>query len=220
VISAWEQSGNGFGMPRQENDPDFGKVTEDSFVEGDNRAAFLKQYYDKMYLLHFWAQSDNLGILSNVMSVLSKAVAGDCDGNLFTETAAVQHRRKRVLEKKKHEKQAKRFRAQVGSSLKALASSSEAMALAGIRENIQKLQGSIDAVEVKWFTEEDTPLKMIYAKQKNKKVKELKTLKREAKLLHDKLFKAGKTMDDGDHDEDEEEDDENTSSNEDETSGE
>lgn len=103
IVSDWEKSGNGFGQ-RARSDTSWGHFSSEHMDYGDNRANFLrKDYYNKEYLLYFWHMSDQHGILSNMLNVLSKDVAVDCDGNLFLNTAAVQHRRKRTLEQEEDE---------------------------------------------------------------------------------------------------------------------
>ena len=64
--------------------------------DGDNRASFLRrEYYNREHLLYLWHLADTLGILSNMLNVLSKDVAIDCDGEIIVSASLIQKKRKK-----------------------------------------------------------------------------------------------------------------------------
>ena len=74
IISKWERSGNGFGQ-RDVDDPRFGHFNAG---KGDCRADFVKDTHgQKSHHLYLWHLSDIMGVLKNVLTVLSQEVAGD-----------------------------------------------------------------------------------------------------------------------------------------------
>jgi hypothetical protein len=74
IISKWERSGNGFGQ-RDVEDPRFGHFNAG---KGDCRADFLKDAHgQRSHHLYLWHLSDTMGVLKNVLTVLSQEVAGD-----------------------------------------------------------------------------------------------------------------------------------------------
>lgn len=92
IISKWERSGNGFGQ-RDESNEDFGHVESG---KGDNRADFLRDSLgQKSHHLYLWHLSDIMGVLKNVLSVLSQDVAGD-SRHYPRDLASTQNKRSRA----------------------------------------------------------------------------------------------------------------------------
>jgi hypothetical protein len=76
MISNWEQSGNGFGM-RDQDDPKYGHFSNGY---GDSRSDFVKESLgQKAHHLYLWHLSDIMGVLKNVLNVLSKDVVADSE---------------------------------------------------------------------------------------------------------------------------------------------
>lgn len=97
IIYDWEKSGNGFGQ-RALSEAGWGTFTSEhlELEDGDNRANFLRrEYYNKEHLLYLWHLADTLGLLSNMLNVLAKDVAIDCDGQIEVSTSLVQKKRKK-----------------------------------------------------------------------------------------------------------------------------
>ncbi|CAB9524385.1 unknown protein [Seminavis robusta] len=125
IILDWELSGNGFGQ-REEGHEDWGHFSSEhySLSNGDNRANFVKVHKgQRFHHLYLWHLADTMGILSNVLNVLSKNVSAD--GNNTPATAVTRRRRKAAELKEEERQQKKHFREMVGTSLSALAISSK-----------------------------------------------------------------------------------------------
>ena len=125
IISDWEKSGNGFGQ-RDEYDEAFGHVEpEMANANGDDRARFVKLHLgQRFHHLYLWHLADTMGVLKNVLNVLSKEVAGDTDS---IPSGCVETQRKRnarfvVDDEERLEENAKkqRFREGVMNSLKSI----------------------------------------------------------------------------------------------------
>jgi hypothetical protein len=141
IISKWERSGNGFGM-RSESDPRYGHWDAG---QGDNRSDFLNATLGhKPHHLYLWHLSDTMGVLKNVLTVLSPEIAGDsrhCPRNL----ASTQNKRNRsdepsyAIEVKKQV-----FRDEVTSTLKEIG--------AGMKE-ANKIQARAVAIQARAVSE-------------------------------------------------------------------
>jgi hypothetical protein len=76
IIFKWEQSGNGFGQ-RDEDDEEFGHF---KIGKGDSRSSFVRESHgQKSHHLYLWHLSDTMGVLKNVLNVLSPEIAGDSE---------------------------------------------------------------------------------------------------------------------------------------------
>jgi hypothetical protein len=164
LINRWERSGNGFGLQREEDDAAFGHVEEDeTFVDGDDRARFLKAELGlKIHHLYLWHLSDKMGVLKNVLNVLSKEVAVDSD-NIPSGLSLTQKKRKSAVssdeEKEAHKKH---YREGVLTSLKSLgdglahANTIQIIAsvdakIVNLREAIGKSDDRVEALTFRYF---------------------------------------------------------------------
>jgi hypothetical protein len=95
LIKDCERSGNGFGQ-RDVSDDSFGQFDVELSM-GDERAAFVKPHTgQRFHHLYFWYLADLMGVLKNVLNVLSPEVAGDTD-KIPGDTASTQRSRRVVL---------------------------------------------------------------------------------------------------------------------------
>jgi hypothetical protein len=121
LISNWEKSGNGFGQQLNREFDEDGYGHKDVLVDGDDRSSFVNYKTIHPYHLYLWDRSDNMGVLKNVICVLSNAVSADCE-NIPMDLSKTQ--KKRGAPKAEEEtsaadkKQKKQFREGVMSSLK------------------------------------------------------------------------------------------------------
>jgi hypothetical protein len=126
IIYDWEKSGNGFGQ-RALSDAGWGHFSAEhhQHEDGDNRANFLRtDYYNKEHLLYLWHLGDTLGILSNMLNVLSKEVAIDCNGEIEVSCSLVQRKRKKpkpVVADDTERLDRNRFRQQTSTALSFMA---------------------------------------------------------------------------------------------------
>ena len=88
--------------------------------------------------LMLWHLADEMGVLTNVLNVLSAEVGVDGD-NVHVDTAKVQKKRARELEEKEEREDRKTFRNNMGNALTDLASSSRLLAKTRKVEAIQTL---------------------------------------------------------------------------------
>ena len=147
LISDWEKSGNGFGQ-RREADSDFGHMTEDHLQDGDVRSSFLKDWKgQKEHHLCLWHLADSLGILCNVVNVLSKIIAVSLDEPVSTVASITQNKRTRtaLLEEERsrateREGRAMAFQEQVGWSLNSMAISQQEALLLKLQERCDEIQ--------------------------------------------------------------------------------
>ena len=96
IVANWELSGNGLGQ-RTEEDKGFGEFTDDHLdcEDGDNRSTYIQIHKGhRFHHLYLWHLSDTMGVLNNVLNILSKEVGAD-SGNVHIDTARVQRTRKR-----------------------------------------------------------------------------------------------------------------------------
>jgi hypothetical protein len=123
IIKNWENSGNGFGMkPREMEDEDFGHFDETRCPDGDNRQTFIKRSKGhRVHHLYFWNLADELGMLKNVLNVLSAAVAGDTD-NVPGDTVLTQKARRVIapVVEDERERKKQKYRDDVAASLAAI----------------------------------------------------------------------------------------------------
>jgi hypothetical protein len=166
LISRWERSGNGFGLQREEDDAAFGHVdADDTFVDGDDRSRFIRPDQGlKVHHLYLWHLSDKMGVLKNVLNVLSKEVAVDGD-NIPSGLSQTQKKRKSPpasVPDEEREEHKKQFRNGVLASLKNLgdgllqangiqvAANCDAKIVA-LRESIGKLDDKIEKMTWQYF---------------------------------------------------------------------
>jgi hypothetical protein len=138
IIANWEQSGNGFGQ-RAVTDENYGHFRMHT-VNGDNRASFINDKVGhRVHHLYLWFLADKMGILSNVLNILSAEAGADGD-NVHTDTQRVQRKRKSDTEDK-HDKREKRvFRESVGNSLALLAVTSKEDSMRKEEDKVERLQ--------------------------------------------------------------------------------
>jgi len=99
MVKDWEKSGNGFGQ-RPKDDEEYGRFSKEhpGLQEGDNRQSFMRpENGQKEHHLYFWHLADEYGILSNVLTVLSGAVAADGD-SVRTDCSSARKKRKKQVE--------------------------------------------------------------------------------------------------------------------------
>jgi hypothetical protein len=178
LISRWERSGNGFGLQREEDDAEFGHVdAEDTFVDGDDRSRFIRPDLGlKVHHLYLWHLSDKMGVLKNVLNVLSKEVAVDGD-NIPSGLSQTQKKRKSPpvasVQDEESEQSKKHFRDGVLTSLKTLgdglvqANSIQIVAncdtkIVSLREAIGKLDDRIERMTWQYLElTEDSQIKLM-----------------------------------------------------------
>ena len=121
MVKDWEKSGNGFGQRARDSD-DYGRFSEahvTELAEGDNQGSFmLTRDGHREHHLYLWHLANTMGVLSNVLTVLSKAVAADGDS---APTDCSSSRKKR----KKQEEGATQFQHSITSSLAYIAVSAK-----------------------------------------------------------------------------------------------
>lgn len=129
MISNWEASGNGLGQ-RSSTDADFGCYTEEhGYEDGDNRSNFVRTSMGhRSHHLYLWKIADEMGVLSNVLNILSPEVGADGD-KVRTDTARSSNK-KRARAEEEEKAEAKAFRAAIGKSLSDLAATNEVIAAA------------------------------------------------------------------------------------------
>ena len=106
-------------------------------VAGDNRASFVNKRLGHQYhLLYLWHLADRMGVLKNVLNILSPAVSADGE-HVNRNTQRVQ--RKRGCESDEQEKVERRaFRVAVGASLASLAVTSKEEALRNEEDKVER----------------------------------------------------------------------------------
>jgi hypothetical protein len=112
--------------PRELDDEDFGHFDPDRCPDGDNRKTFIKRLKGhRLHHLYFWNLADELGMLKNVLNVLSAEVSGDCD-NVPGDTALTANARRRaspppvVLVEDEREKKKQKYRDGVTDALNSI----------------------------------------------------------------------------------------------------
>ena len=122
-------------------DADFGRFdAEEAGLAGDIRASFLNPTMGhKVHHLYLWYLADKMGVLQNVLNVLSSEVASDGD-NIHATTQNVQHpQRSKLTQDDEHKKKEHRaFRIAVGSSLTAIAITSKEEALRRKEDKVER----------------------------------------------------------------------------------
>jgi hypothetical protein len=90
IVANWEQSGNGFGQCAI-TDKNYGHFKLHT-VNGDNLASFINDKVGhRVHHLYLWYLANKMGILSNVLNVLSAKASADGD-NVHTDTQRVQRK--------------------------------------------------------------------------------------------------------------------------------
>ena len=138
MISAWETSGNGFGQ-RSREDHEFGHFDPEEQTEnGDNRANFVQPHLgQRVHHLYLWYLADKMGVLKNVLNILSADVGADGD-NVRTDTAEVHNRRRRRETEENEREDRKQFRQAIGASLTALAKTNQHMAITSKESSLRE----------------------------------------------------------------------------------
>lgn len=124
IVGNWERSGNGYGQ-RKEGDKQFGHfdLEQQDEEDGDNRASYIQHHQGhRNHHLYLWYLGDKMGVLSNVLNILSPAVGAD-NNNVHTDTARVQNRRKSRTgeEDTKEREHKKKFRNIMSASMSYIA---------------------------------------------------------------------------------------------------
>jgi hypothetical protein len=151
IISKWELSGNGFGQ-REEDDDGFGHVAGGC---GDDRGAFLNETLgEKSHHLYFWHLSDIMGVLKNVLCVLSSEVAADTDNipGGFTQTQKKRGSPKTSDDEREEREDKKRFREGVRTSLKSIG---DGMLRANVLHSMDALERTIETTRISIRAEEE-----------------------------------------------------------------
>jgi hypothetical protein len=122
IIKDCENSGNGFGQ-RDESDENFGHYERSAATDGDERVSFVKTAIgQRFHHLYFWHLADLMGVLKNVLNVLSAEVAADTDTVPRETTSTQRSRVKRssptVDEEQEERRAKKKFREALELSLK------------------------------------------------------------------------------------------------------
>jgi hypothetical protein len=124
IVTAWEQSGCGFGQQTLDN-PEFGQATDEMMESGDDRANFIRPSLGhRSHHLLLWELSNEVGCLHSILNVLDASVSLDGD-SVPTETVRVQKRRKHSILEEKERVEKRAFRLAVGESLASLAIASK-----------------------------------------------------------------------------------------------
>ena len=166
ICGNWEASGNGFGM-RELNEDGFGHLDDQHYTDGDNRSSFIIPHLGhQVHHLYIWHISDTMGILSDVLNVLSKDVRADSD-YVHTDTAVVQRKRKKEASEEEakaeraERKDRKQFRNAIGNSMTYLA-------ISDLRRDLRKEEDKVEKYEL-WemeAREEGHDEKLKYYKKK------------------------------------------------------
>ena len=148
MITAWEASGNGFGQ-RTNNDSQFGHFDLAEQTEnGDNRGNFVQSHLgQRVHHLYLWHLTDKMGVLQNVLNILSSDVGADGD-NVRTNSSEVQNRRRRRDEEETERAERKQFRLTVGASLTQLAKTNQHMASTAKESSIREEEGTLLKMKV------------------------------------------------------------------------
>jgi hypothetical protein len=143
IIKDCEQSGNGFGQ-RDVSDEAFGQFESEN---GDERSSFVKVHLgQRFHHLYFWHLADLMGVLKNVLNVLSAEVSADTD-NIPDNTASTQRSKRRSSSDDERDEGAKKkFREGVQSSLKMIG---EGLKEANILSTIVSTRAAVRAEEDK-----------------------------------------------------------------------
>ena len=162
VISKWEQSGNGSGQ-RKEDDEEHGHVSKDQawlapgneeFMDGDNRKNFLRE--EKSHVLCFWQMIDENDSLTHALAKLSDEVRVDCDNVPNTMESTKTHNANKSLSPDKIAEQV--FKEKVSNSFHELARSNSVKQCMEIRSKLRQfkreLKETIDEDEIKDIKEE------------------------------------------------------------------
>jgi hypothetical protein len=156
IIKDCEKSGNGFGQ-RDSSDDSFGQF-DVAMSMGDERSSFVKVHTgQRFHHLYFWHMADLMGVLKNVLNVLSPEVSGDTD-NIPGDTASTQRsRRGRADEERDEDRVAKKlFREGVQSSLimigSGLRDANNIQAIVTTRAAIHREEEKIQSFTVKCLT--------------------------------------------------------------------
>lgn len=120
-------------------------------VNGDNnRADFLNEHNGhRVHHLYLWYVADKMGVLSNVLNILSAEAGADND-NVHTDTQKVQIQRKR-----KHEGEEKQEREQRRAFWESVGSSLAYLAIASKQDNMRKEEDKIERLQLALFEAED-----------------------------------------------------------------
>ena len=136
MITNWEASGNGAGQ-RAPDDDQFGQYDPGN-VGGDNRASFINlRLGHKHHHLYLWYLADKMGVLKNVLNILSTDVAADGD-RVHKDTSSIQQARRRNNEDEKEKLERRAFRMAVGSSLTAIAITAKQEALRKEEDKVER----------------------------------------------------------------------------------
>jgi hypothetical protein len=116
-------------------------------MNGDNRASFINDKVGhRVHHLYLWYLADKMGVLSNVLNVLSAEAGADGD-NVHTDTQKVQRKCKSDSDEKKDKEDKRAFREAVGSSLAFLA-------ITGKQDSMRKEEDKIERLQMALFDAE------------------------------------------------------------------
>ena len=161
------------------NDSAWGRFTEEhsELEDGDNRANFLKDnYWNKEHLLYLWHLGDTLGILDNMLNVLSKDVSVDSEGKVSVNCLLVQKKRKKTLKDEAEREERAVFRR---GSMRAL----NELAIAAKQDNYMKLQERGEDYEIRALEETRPYYKDIYKRRMKEYKERAQEVAKEIKII-------------------------------------
>ena len=174
---------------RHETEKEFGHITEDCFVNGDNRSGFLERAGAQPHILYLWHKADSdCGVLGNMLQVLGVAVAVDCE-NIRTDCSEVNKKRKAMDVKTEEEVKAQiEFRRSVSSALVGFAMNESVAAYAAGNKEMREAEVEIDNLEdlIEEAKANDYERKLEHLK------KRLKHWRHRASVLEDMLMNTSK----------------------------
>jgi hypothetical protein len=91
----------------------------------------------RVHHLYLWYLADKMGVLKNVLNILSADVAADGD-RVHKDTQQVQNARRKVQEDDKEKKERRAFRLAVGSSLASIAVTTKEEALRKEEDKVER----------------------------------------------------------------------------------
>jgi hypothetical protein len=139
IITNWEASGNGAGQ-RSPRDKKFGRFSSDEAgVDSDNRASFVRcSVGHRVHHLYLWHLADKMGVLQNVLSILSPDVSSDGSVAHPTTQQVQQPCRKNNKEDEQEKKDRRAFCVAVGASLTSLAITSKEDSLRHKEDKVER----------------------------------------------------------------------------------
>jgi hypothetical protein len=157
MINKWERSGNGAGMPRAEEDPNFGRVSfvsgtmdrnQGTYFDGDDRSNFIGGKSER--LLYLWDIADRYEILTSFKEMLSQLVAADA---LSVPSTTSMRKRKGNIGPASEEggvDEASKFRAELVGHLQVANKNGAIAAISSLRQSIVQVTATKQSALKDW----------------------------------------------------------------------